>query len=364
MTIHYHGTPITPMTALYELSGRHFCVSFARPDDVYRCHAIGQSVMLDNGAFSKWKRNAPTNWPAYYKWTDEWLACPTTWAVIPDVIDGSEQDQDQLIGQWPHGQKGAPVWHMNESIARLLQLIENWPRVCIGSTAVYAKVLSNAWCDRMDAAWDAIVKHSGRLPWVHMLRGMACCGRRWPFASVDSTDVARNHKRSHNSPLKLANRWDQVQCPMIWLEQGKQMSTHLQEVGASEAQKMGPTDQDLIEKYLEIKAYVEQEAKEQMERLKPAMEGMELIKNVLLGRLNERGADNTKTESGTAYKSRILDVKVIGRQEFLEFALHQNPDMLQVGAVKDSVKEYIAEHERTPPGLETSTTIRINIRRS
>jgi hypothetical protein len=145
---------------------------------------------------------------------------------------------------------------------------------------------------------------------------------------------------------------------------GIKMSTHLQEVGASEAQKMGPTDQDLIEKYLEIKAYVEQQEKELSDRLKPARDGMELIKNTLLAWLNERGADNTKTESGTAYKSRILDVKVIGRQEFLDFALQQNPDMLQVGAVKDAVKDFIAEHERTPPGLETSTTIRINIRRS
>jgi hypothetical protein len=142
------------------------------------------------------------------------------------------------------------------------------------------------------------------------------------------------------------------------------MSTHLQEVGASEARAIQPTDQEMIEKFLEIKAYVEQQEKDLADALKPARDGMELIKNMLLARLNERGADNTKTESGTAYKSKILDVKVIGRQEFLEFALHQNPDMLQVGAVKDAVKEYIAEHERTPPGLETAVTIRINIRRS
>ncbi len=64
--IHYHGTPITPVGALYELAGRHFCVSHARPDDVVRCHQVGQSVMLDNGAFSKWKRDAETDWPAYY----------------------------------------------------------------------------------------------------------------------------------------------------------------------------------------------------------------------------------------------------------------------------------------------------------
>lgn len=62
MTMHYHGTPITPMPALYQLAGKSFCVSFARPDQVKQCHDIGQSVMLDNGAFSLWRADKPTNW--------------------------------------------------------------------------------------------------------------------------------------------------------------------------------------------------------------------------------------------------------------------------------------------------------------
>lgn len=216
MTLHYHGTPITPMTALYELSGRCFCVSFAAPADVKRCHSIGQSVMLDNGAFSKWKKDKATNWPAYYEWADEWLTYPTTWAVIPDVIDGSEQEQDDLIDEWPFGERGAPVWHMNESLDRLSRLCDAWPKVCIGSTSIYADVLSDPWQRRMDEAWDHITKYDGRIPWVHMLRGMDCCSRRWPFASVDSTDVARNHNRDQNTPRKLADRWDKMQCEAVW----------------------------------------------------------------------------------------------------------------------------------------------------
>lgn len=101
MTIHYHGTPISPITALYEVAGRCFCVSFAAPQDVTRCHSIGQSVMLDNGAFSQWKQGKPTNWPAFYAWAEEWLAYPTTWAVIPDQIDAGAAAQDDLLLQWP-----------------------------------------------------------------------------------------------------------------------------------------------------------------------------------------------------------------------------------------------------------------------
>jgi hypothetical protein len=221
--IHYHGTPITPVAALAELAGRHFCVSHAAPQDVTRVHLIGQSVMLDNGAFSAWKVGKPTNWPAYYEWADKWLDYPTTWAVIPDVIDAGTQEQDALLREWPHGHKGAPVWHMDEPVHRLLRLCDEWPKVCIGSTAEYATVLSEPWCRRMDEAWNEIAKRHKRLPWVHMLRGMQLSGKHWPFASVDSTDIARNHHLPHQSPRKMADRWDGAQCPGKWETRPEQM---------------------------------------------------------------------------------------------------------------------------------------------
>jgi hypothetical protein len=223
VTIHYHGTPITPVSALYELRGRSFCVSHAAPQDVERCHQIGEGVMLDNGAFSAWRSGRATDWMGYYAWADKWLDYPTTWAVIPDVIDGTEAQQDALIAQWPHGERGAPVWHLHESLDRLVGLTEEWPRVCFGSSGQYASVLSELWCQRVDAAWNAIARRHRRTPWVHMLRGMATVGRHWPFGSVDSTDIARNHHLTHKSPRKMADRWDGVQCPGQWQRQPEQM---------------------------------------------------------------------------------------------------------------------------------------------
>jgi hypothetical protein len=221
--IHYHGTPITPVTALYELSGRHFCVSHANPQDVRRCHEIGQSVLLDNGAFSKWKSKKITNWNSYYEWCEKWLSCPTTWAIIPDEIDAGAQMQDALLNDWPFGHRGAPVWHMDEPINRLVRLTEEWPRVCIGSTAEYAMVLSDPWKRRMNECWNEISKRHKFLPWVHMLRGMQCSGLEWPFASVDSTDIAQNHHRPQNTPRGMADRWDAMQCPMTWATAPEQL---------------------------------------------------------------------------------------------------------------------------------------------
>lgn len=221
MTIHYHGTPITPLTALYELAGRHFCVSHARPDDVARAHQIGQSVMLDNGAFSKWKSGKETDWTAFYEFCELWLSFPTTWAVIPDVIDGGSQLQDAMIREWPFKARGAPVWHMDEPIDRLARLVDEWPRVCIGSTAEYAVVLSDAWERRMDEVFNRVSRK--HMPWLHMLRGMQCVGRRWPFGSADSTDIGQNHNRPQNTPLAMADRWDAIQCAASWEQRPEQM---------------------------------------------------------------------------------------------------------------------------------------------
>jgi hypothetical protein len=221
--IHYHGTPITPICELLQMAGRNFCVSHSAPQDVARCHQIGQSVMLDNGAFSAWKSGRPTDWSAFYEWSDRWLAYPTTWAVIPDVIDAGTQEQDALLREWPHGHKGSPVWHMDEPINRLLRLCDEWPRVCIGSTERFATVLSAQWCARIDQAFNDVSARHKRLPWLHMLRGMQLSGKHWPFASVDSTDIARNHHLPHHGARSMADRWDAKQTPGNWARRPQQM---------------------------------------------------------------------------------------------------------------------------------------------
>lgn len=214
--IHYHGTPITPGIELSKLGGRNFCVSYAAPSQVGTCHEVGQSVMLDNGAFSFWRTGKATDWRGFYAWAEPWLEHRTTWAVVPDVIDGGEAENDALVEAWPFGDRGAPVWHMHESLGRLLRLCSDWPRVCVGSSGAFAAVRSPQWHRRMEEAMNALCG-SGPAPcWLHMLRGMALSGGPYPFASVDSTDIARNHHLPHNDARRMADRWDAIQTPARW----------------------------------------------------------------------------------------------------------------------------------------------------
>jgi 6-pyruvoyl tetrahydropterin synthase/QueD family protein len=192
--------------------------AFAKPQDVRRCLEIGQAVMLDNGAFTTWRAGREPDWPGYYAWVERWVAGETTWAVIPDVIDGGVEANDALLAQWPLGIRGAPVWHVDEPLERLQALCDDWPRVCMGSAGAYREIGTDAWCRRMDAAWNAITDGAGRCATlVHMLRGMSLCdGWPYPFASVDSSDVAQNHHRSQNTAARLAARWDRCHCPEVW----------------------------------------------------------------------------------------------------------------------------------------------------
>ena len=213
--IHYHCADIRPHDKLMGLAGRHLLVSHAYPRPVALAHQIGQSVLLDNGAFSVWKSGRVADWSSYYEWTDEWMACPTTWAIIPDVIDGGEESQEALLAQWPHGHRGAPVWHLDETVKRLLRLCDEWPRVCLGSAGEYEKIGTDRWHLKMAQAFNALSEAHNRMPWVHGLR-MQGVGHLFPFGSVDSADIARNNNRPQNTIPLMADRWDRAQPNLKW----------------------------------------------------------------------------------------------------------------------------------------------------
>lgn len=214
--IHYHGTPITPRNQLARMEGRHFCVSFARDDDLKICLRIGQSLMLDNGAFSVFTRDIPFDERGFYEWVEPILA-PPHWAVVPDVINGTVEQQIEMVDRWPFRRDlGAPVWHMHEPIDHLLMLADEWPRVCLGSSGQFWQIGTGAWCERMDQAFNALAIRHRVMPWIHGLRMLGQAGSEWPLASADSTNVAQNWKRDTGCAECKAARIDAVQCPPGW----------------------------------------------------------------------------------------------------------------------------------------------------
>lgn len=195
----YHGTPITPtVVALSVLRNRHGLVSFARPDQIQLTAEVCASFVLDNGAFSAWKQGKPLKVQKYYGWVEQWRKHPGfDFALIPDVIDGTEEQNDALLKRWPFGVQGVPVWHFDETIDRLKALATSWPRVALGSSGIYATPGSKAWWPRLREAMDAISDSDGTL-WCK-LHGLRMLNPKIlaavPFSSADSTMIARTINR-------------------------------------------------------------------------------------------------------------------------------------------------------------------------
>lgn len=217
--IHYHGTPITPRSELYKMAGKCFCVSFADARDGDWCLQNAQTVMWDNGRFTQFTQGHDVDDAKLYAWLEQRLGHPH-WAVVPDKIGGGIEDNINLIKQWPFRKElGAVVWHLDEPVEHLLALIEmGFAKICFGSAGAYWQVGAENWSRRIEQAFNAIIRTFGLMPWVHMLRGLSLCGDVYPFASADSTNVARNFKNkgSEVCPERMARRIDAVQCPITW----------------------------------------------------------------------------------------------------------------------------------------------------
>ena len=196
--IHYHGLPITPATAAVKaIETGHAFISYAHADQLGLAVEVCQSFAVDNGAFSAWKSGKPIkDWSNFYGWADQCKRIPSCdFAVIPDVIDGSEADNDALLAEWPHANWfGAPVWHMHESIGRLERLAADYQRVCFGSSGQFANIGTAEWWIQMAVAIRAISDKEGRpLVKIHGLRMLnPAIFTKFPFASADSTNIGRN----------------------------------------------------------------------------------------------------------------------------------------------------------------------------
>ncbi len=208
--IHYHGGPITPnSSAVACWTGRHAFVSFERPDQIEIAAEVCQTFALDNGAFSVWKRGANPDWAAYKAWVAEWCDHPGfDFAIIPDSIEGDEQDNERLIDEWPFRPAiSVPVWHLHECTPRLRDLCRRFPKVALGSSGAFAEIGTPAWNGRMESAMRAVCDQRGR-PFgkLHGLRMLdPDVFGRFPFHSADSTNVARN--------IGIDSRWRGTYTP-------------------------------------------------------------------------------------------------------------------------------------------------------
>jgi len=233
--IHYHGGPLGKTSEAHEFfSGRHSLISFQHPEELEIIAEVSLSFIFDNGAFSVWKGGGVLDVEGYYKWVDDWRHHPGfDWALIPDVIEGSEEENDALISEWPYSAQGVPVWHLNESIERLNRLASTWPRISLGSTSGMRPGSKMFW-GRMAVAMESICSPEGRPKCkLHGLRMLDPYIFKYvPFASSDSANAALNsfmygHRFGIYQPKKrsqranvIADRIESCNSAPVWNKNG------------------------------------------------------------------------------------------------------------------------------------------------
>ena len=199
--IHYHGTPIWGVDApVLSLQGKHACVSFEHSEQIEIIAEVCQSFMVDNGAFTKWKKGGAVDLKDFSEFIEHWCYHPGfDWYLIPDVIDGSEKDNYELREEWfvtyPKLKRfGVPIWHLHESLESLEAFSQLYPIVAIGSSGEYATVGNNAWWQRMAEAMPMVCDELGRPRCkLHGLRMLdPTIFSHFPLSSADSTNVARS----------------------------------------------------------------------------------------------------------------------------------------------------------------------------
>ena len=195
--IHYHGGPITPdPCAIKAWKGGHAFISFAYPSQLGLAQEICQSYALDSGDFTAWKGGNTVDLDAYFQFVEDNRRHPGfDFAIIPDVIEGTEAENDDRLAQWQLPRHiGAAVWHTNESPERLVRLANEYPRIAIGSSGEYDVSNVRKFMTRMSEVIPLILAPDGYpICKIHGLRMLnPAIFTRLPLSSGDSTKIARN----------------------------------------------------------------------------------------------------------------------------------------------------------------------------
>lgn len=234
--IHYHGSPVSgPRDCAQRFySARHLMVSYAHPEHLPMIADVAQSFALDNGAYTTWTKGREFDFDGFVSWVELWRWHPGfDWCLAPDVIDGDEKRNDQLL--WKFVDRFGmspwivPVWHLHESLTRLGVLAGAFCRVALGSSGQYRTPGTPTWKARMAEAMSVVCNEGRPICKLHGLRMLdGAIVERYPFSSADSCNAAVNAGAvtrfgMYPSPLaadranSIAARIESNNSPPVWV---------------------------------------------------------------------------------------------------------------------------------------------------
>lgn len=121
----------------------------------------------------------------------------------------------------------------------------------------------------------------------------------------------------------------------------------------------------LVERYIKIRDKLAILEEAHKAAIAPYKEAQAKIEETLLAHFNETGQESARTAAGTAYRQKATSATVADRSEFLNYVRGNDRwDLVDARAAKKNIEEYIDEHEAPPPGINFSTSYKVNFRRA
>ena len=128
---------------------------------------------------------------------------------------------------------------------------------------------------------------------------------------------------------------------------------------------MPMTLDQMVDKYVQLRDKVTIIKKEQADALAPYNVAMAHLEAAMLDTLNQNGAESTRTEHGTVYKTTRTSTKVTEWSKTLEFIKAREAwDLLEARVSKTAAEAIIQETQAPIPGVTTTREIAIGVRRS
>jgi len=128
-----------------------------------------------------------------------------------------------------------------------------------------------------------------------------------------------------------------------------------------------PTTAECIQRYIELRDFIEAKQKAFDASLEPYRAAMQAIEGVVTQEMNTLKVDKlTAHDIGTAYRSTIMQTRVVSREDFLDFVFDGRHEGFLTNAVsKEAVKEYLEMHAgQLPPGVDVTYLNKVNFRRA
>lgn len=128
-----------------------------------------------------------------------------------------------------------------------------------------------------------------------------------------------------------------------------------------------PQADEIVAKYIEIRAFVKAEQDAFKERMRPYNSALEALEGAADLLMKQTGQKALSTEHGTAFYSHIMSVTCEDQEVFLNFVFSTNSrQFLTAHVAKEAVQAYMdgPGEGHPPPGVKVTPVINVNFRKA